>query len=156
MSNPRFAFALLAAFALASTSLVAGGRVEITNQSKQPWTLRLKEGPPATVTVRGQDNQTSTPANTDAVPVGPGETCVVAFKPRMGMPVSLDIGLVDRTGLEAGLIRVQPAPVSCVRQFLSSLLGRGDGTVSPTAAATDSKDADAWLIHSDFWSDPYD
>jgi hypothetical protein len=149
----RSAFALLAGFALASTALVAGGRVEITNQSRQPWILKLKEGPPTTVTVRGQDPQTSVPARADAVYVGPGETCVFAFRPMLGMPVSLAIALADRTGVEAGLIRVQPAPASCIRQFLSCLQGPGDGSVSPAAAATDSRDVDAWLIHSDFWPD---
>jgi hypothetical protein len=147
--------------ATAGTALLAGGRVSVTNNSEATWALRLTDGPPSTITVEGQDPPATLrwtrQGEAPVVHLEPGAICTMEFKPMKGLPMSVSLGMVDKTGTEAGQIRVENTP-SCIKQFFSRFLGREDGTVSldhSAAKEADTKAADHWIINSEFWGDPY-
>jgi len=146
--------------AASATVAMAGGRVHITNTSKEPWALRIANGPPATVQLQGAPEERvdfSLQTHRPAYVLAPGASCTVTFQERKGSPVGIDIGLVDKAGREAGTLNLEPRP-SCVGSFLSRWFGRGEDVVrpaAPTAAATRKPVDESWFIHADYWGDPF-
>ena len=157
---------LAVALAAHSSLAWAGAKVHITNTSKEPWALRVANGPPATVQIQGQPEAErvdfSLQARRPVYVLAPGGSCTVSFHQRMGDPMGVDIGLIDKAGRDAGTLSVDPQP-SRLGQVLSRWFGRGCADASlrpappvpPAHAGPWASDDEAWFIHADFWGAPY-
>ena len=143
----------------ASALLSAGATVNLTNNSKEPWHLRLSGGPPVGVAIRGQEHprliELKAGGEQPVFRLDPGQTATLHFQERKGQPLSVDLGLVDYAGTEGGQFRVESKPSGLSRIF-SRLMGKGPEVVKPVAPKEPSKEAaDEWAIHADYWGDPY-
>ena len=102
--------AAIAALIAASTALTAGSTIRITNNSNQPWSLRISEDPSAPVMAQGSNAQTPvelSPQQKLVYRIQPGETCTLQFKDTKDLPLKKDLGLVDKDGTEKGMLRFE-------------------------------------------------
>jgi hypothetical protein len=108
-----FRMAAVVALLAASTSLVAGSTIRITNTSSQPWCLRISEEPSAPLIAHGGAPGAPctavelSPSHKLVYFIQPGETCTLQFKNPGELPVKKDVGLVDKAGVEKGILRLE-------------------------------------------------
>ena len=123
--NPVRSMAIMGLIA-ASSALFAGSTIRITNNSSQPWCLRISQEPTAPVMVQGMKD--STPVELSAQQklvyhIQPGETCTLQFKDLKDKPMKKDLGLVDKDGTEKGVLRFESHPKASSPTLVSTSQG---------------------------------
>ena len=107
---------LAALLALAATASFAQpeGSIKVTNQSKQPWCLRMGEAVRLHLAFQCRRDPKPFQLSRDNLHltccIPPGETATLTFQNPSGQPFQTELGLVDRTGAEQGQLKVEAKP----------------------------------------------
>jgi hypothetical protein len=156
------------ALALATaTAAFAGSTIKITNNSKEPWCLRITEDAAAPLMAQGGKDQAPVELNGKmhklVYYIQPGETCTLQFKEMKDLPLKAEVGLVDKTGTEKGQVTVE-SKRGFLEEAANRLLGRNrlEDIVTQASAHTQvpnvlkADQEDAVSINADFWTCPFD
>lgn len=154
-----FKLGAIAAVVAASAIAYAGTTIKITNNSKQPWTLRVTEEQSGPVIMHTSADQTpvelSAQNNKLVFPIQPGETCVIQFKEMKEPRQKKDIGLVDKTGTELGQLRLETQTAPTLQRLGGCEEDPFTTTLAPSeeVKAVATQDApDVLSITADAWS----
>jgi hypothetical protein len=151
----------------AATAAFAGSTIKITNNSKEPWCLRITEETAAPLMAQGSKDQAPVELNGKmhklVYYIQPGETCTLQFKEMKDLPLKANVGLVDKAGTEKGQVTVE-SKRGFLAEAANRLLGRDrqeDIITQVTARAevphvVKADQEDAVSINADFWTCPFD
>jgi hypothetical protein len=152
----------------ASTAAVAGSTIKVTNNSKEPWCLRITDDSASPLMAQGSKDQAPVELNAKmhklVYYIQPGESCTLQFKDMKDLPLKAEVGLVDKAGTEKGQLTVETKR-GLLGQAVDKMLGRNrqDETIIaqvktktdlPNVVKADQEDAVS--INADFWSCPFD
>ena len=158
----------LALVLAASTAAMAGSTIKVTNNSKEPWCLRITDESSSPLMAQGCKDQAPIELNAKmnklVYYIQPGECCTLQFKDMKDLPLKADVGLVDKAGTEKGQLALE-SKRGLLGQATDKMLGRrqeDESIIAQVQARTNVPDVvradqeDAVSINADFWTCPFE